>query len=399
MLNTFDRRKGNFKAVLFVFGLIIIGLILGYTQHLVNLLEDKSREYLRFRIRVFEENINNPDANIDFNFFFTEVIQNADYPIVFTDPDMTPLQCRNISTKLDTMIIFSPEAISDLKEYLLSMDSDNPPIPIKYQGNVLGYYHYGVSPVIKQLRWLPYIEIAAAMLFIVIGYIGFSQIKKSEQRNIWVGMAKETAHQLGTPLSSMSGWLEILKSDSRNLDKAVREMDIDIQRLTKVAARFSQIGSVPSLKKTEILPMLENIIKYFNKRLPQLDKKITIAENFNIEPKLMINIDLFEWVIENLIKNAIDAIEGKQGKIDLTMDHLNGGPGIFIDVSDNGRGILPRDRKNIFKPGFSTKKRGWGLGLSLAKRIVEDYHGGKLFVKDSRLGEGTIFRIILDQNQ
>jgi signal transduction histidine kinase len=169
--------------------------------------------------------------------------------------------------------------------------------------------------------------------------------------------------------------------------------------LTKVAARFSQIGSVPSLKKTEILPMLENIIKYFNKRLPQLDKKITIAENFNIEPKLMINIDLFEWVIENLIKNAIDAIEGKQGKIDLTMDHLNGGPGIFIDVSDNGRGILPRDRKNIFKPGFSTKKRGWGLGLSLAKRIVEDYHGGKLFVKDSRLGEGTIFRIILDQNQ
>jgi signal transduction histidine kinase len=309
---------------------------------------------------------------------------------------MTPLQCRNISTKLDTMIVFSPEAVSDLKEYLLSMDSDNPPIPIKYQGNVLGYYHYGVSPVIKQLRWLPYIEIGAALLFVVIGYIGFSQIKKSEQRNIWVGMAKETAHQLGTPLSSMSGWLEILKEDSKNLDKAVIEMDTDIQRLTKVAARFSQIGSVPSLKKTEILPMLENIIQYFNKRLPQLDKKITIADNFKIKPKLMINVDLFEWVIENLIKNAIDAIDGKQGEIELTMDNLNGGPGIFIDVSDNGKGILPRDRKNVFKPGFSTKKRGWGLGLSLAKRIVEDYHGGKLFVKDSRLGEGTIFRIILE---
>ena len=396
MLNTFDRRKGNFKAILFVFGLIIIGLILGYTQHLVNLLEDKSREYLSFRIRVFEENINNPEANIDFNFFFTEVIQNVDYPIVFTDPEMTPLQCRNISTKLDTMIVFSSKAISELKEYLLGMDSDNPPIPIKYQGNILGYYHYGVSPVIKQLRWLPYIEIAAALLFVVIGYIGFSQIKKSEQRNIWVGMAKETAHQLGTPLSSMSGWLEILKDDSKNLDKAVLEMDTDIQRLTKVAARFSQIGSVPSLKKTEILPMLENIIQYFNKRLPQLDKKITIAENFKIKPMLMINLDLFEWVIENLIKNAIDAIDGKQGEIELTMDNLNGGPAIFIDVSDNGKGILPRDRKNIFKPGFSTKKRGWGLGLSLAKRIVEDYHGGKLFVKDSRLGEGTIFRIILE---
>ena len=396
MLNTFDRRKGNFKAILFVFGLIIIGLILGYTQHLVNLLEDKSREYLSFRIRVFEENINNPEANIDFNFFFTEIIQNVDYPIVFTDPEMTPLQCRNISTKLDTMIVFSSEAVSDLKEYLIGMDNDNPPIPIKYQGNILGYYHYGVSPVIKQLRWLPYIEIAAALIFVVIGYIGFSQIKKSEQRNIWVGMAKETAHQLGTPLSSMSGWLEILKDDSKNLDKAVLEMDTDIQRLTKVAARFSQIGSVPSLKKTEILPMLENIIQYFNKRLPQLDKKITIGENFKIKPMLMINLDLFEWVIENLIKNAIDAIDGKQGEIELTMDNLNGGPGIFIDVSDNGKGIMPRDRKNIFKPGFSTKKRGWGLGLSLAKRIVEDYHGGKLFVKDSRLGEGTIFRIILE---
>ena len=395
MLNRFDRRKGNFKAVLFVFGLVIIGLILGYTQHLVNLLEDKSRDYLRFRVRVFEENINNPDANIDFNFFFTEVIQNADYPIVFTDPDMTPLQCRNISAELDTMIQFTPQAINYLKEYLLSMDGDNPPIPIKYQGRVLGYYHYGVSPVISQLRWLPYIEIGAALLFILIGYIGFSQIKKSEQRNIWVGMAKETAHQLGTPISSMSGWVEILKGDAKNRDKAISEIDTDIQRLTKVAARFSQIGSVPSLKSTPVIPMLRNIIEYFNKRLPQLDKKITITPNFKIEPDVKINIDLFEWVIENLIKNAIDAIDGKQGKIELTLDYINSGPEIYIDVSDNGKGISSRDKKNVFKPGFSTKKRGWGLGLSLAKRIVEDYHGGKLFVKDSRLGEGTVFRITL----
>ena len=141
MLNSFDRRKGNFKGLLFVLGLLIIGLILGYTQHLVNTLQDKSREYLRFRIRVFEENINNPDANIDFNFFFTEVIQTADYPIVFTDPEMTPLQCRNITPDLDSMLTFTPEAVSALKAYLLDMDSDNPPIPIKYQGNVLGYYH------------------------------------------------------------------------------------------------------------------------------------------------------------------------------------------------------------------------------------------------------------------
>ena len=390
------KHKGTFKGLLFVFGLVIIGLILGYTQHLVNLLQDKSRDYLRFRIRVFEENINNPDTNIDFNFFFTEVIQNVDYPIVFTDPEMNPLQCRNISSSLDSMLVFTPEALSYLNDYLLDIDSDNSPIPIKYQGKVLGYYHYGVSPVIKQLRWLPYIEIAAALLFVIIGYIGFSQIKKSEQRNIWVGMAKETAHQLGTPISSISGWLEILKDDRNNLDLATHEIGTDIHRLTKVAARFSQIGSVPSLKSTRIVSILNNIIQYFHKRLPQLDKTITITENYHINPQIKINSDLFEWVIENLFKNAIDAIDGKKGKIEITMDRMNDGRHLFIDISDNGKGIVPRDRKNVFKPGYSTKKRGWGLGLSLAKRIIEDYHGGKLYIKESRLGAGTTFRMILN---
>ena len=395
-MNSIYKQKGNFKGLLFVFGLVIIGLILGYTQHLVNLLQDKSRESLRFRIRIFEENINNPDTNIDFNFFFTEVIQNVDYPIVFTDPEMKPLQCRNISSSLDSMLIFTPEALSYLNDYLVDIDGDNPPIPIKYQGSILGYYHYGVSPVIKRLRWLPYIEIAAALLFVIIGYIGFSQIKKSEQRNIWVGMAKETAHQLGTPISSISGWLEILKYDHKNLDKATHEIDTDIQRLTKVAARFSQIGSVPSLKKTKIVSILKNIIQYFHKRLPQIDKTITITENYHIDPEIDINSDLFEWVIENLLKNAIDAINGKKGEIEITIDHMNDRKHVFIDIADNGKGIVPRDQKNVFKPGYSTKKRGWGLGLSLAKRIIEDYHGGKLFIKDSRLGEGTTFRMILN---
>ena len=276
------RKKGNFKGFLFVFGLVIIGLILGYTQHLVNLLQDKSREYLRFRIRVFEENINNPDANVDFNFFFTEVIQNADYPIVFTDADMKPLQCRNINARLDSMTVFTADALEYLVDYLNDMDSDNPPIPIQYQGNVLGYYHYGVSPVIKQLRWLPYIEISAALLFIIIGYIGFSQIKRSEQRHIWVGMAKETAHQLGTPISSIAGWLEILKEEPDNLDKAIREINTDINRLSKVAARFSQIGSVPSLKKVKLVDILQNTVIYFRNRLMERFNLLIVISIANI---------------------------------------------------------------------------------------------------------------------
>jgi len=395
MAKSIYKRKGNFKGFLFVFGLSIIILILAYTQHLVNLLQEQSREYLRFRIQVFEENINNPDSNTDFGFFFTAVIQKSDYPIIYTDSLMTPLQCRNIDTHLDTMQVLTPQATLKLKEYLQDMDQENPPIPIKYQGITLGYYHYGVSPVIKQLRWLPIIEIAAAILFIFIGYIGFSQIKKSEQRHIWVGMAKETAHQLGTPISSIGGWVELLKERPDNLAQITREIEADIQRLSKVASRFSQIGSVPTLKSTNIVEILKNIVIYFNKRLPRANKKITIDLYSDSDVLIKLNSDLFEWVIENLIKNAIDAIEDNVGSIKIHLAISEDGREVYIDVVDTGKGISNRDKKNIFKPGFSTKKRGWGLGLSLAKRIIEDYHGGKLFVKESRPGEGTTLRLIL----
>ena len=395
MANSIYQRKGNFKGFLFVFGLSIIILILAYTQHLVNLLQEKSREYLKFRIQVFEENINNPNTDADFGFFFTAVIQKTDYPIIYTDTTMTPLQCRNIEEHLDTMQVLTPEATLRLKEYLADMDQENPPIPIKYQGITLGYYHYGVSPVIKQLRWLPFIEITAAVIFILIGYIGFSQIKKSEQRHIWVGMAKETAHQLGTPISSISGWVELLKEHPEKVGQVTHEIEADIFRLSKVASRFSQIGSVQMLKPTNIVEILENTIGYFNKRLPRHDKRISIELNTGTVRSVKLNGDLFEWVIENLIKNAIDAIENNAGKIKIDLIFSDDRRHIYIDISDTGKGIGGRDKKNIFKPGFSTKKRGWGLGLSLAKRIIEDYHGGKLFVKESHPGAGSIFRVIL----
>lgn len=395
MAKSIYQRKGNFKGFLFVFGLSIIILILAYTQHLVNLLQEKSREYLKFRIQVFEENINNPDSEADLGFFFTAVIQKTDYPIIYTDSSMSPLQCRNINEHLDTMQVLTPQAVAELKRHLNDMDLDNPPIPIKYQGIVLGYYHYGVSPVIKQLRWLPVIEISAAVLFIFIGYIGFSQIKKSEQRHIWVGMAKETAHQLGTPISSISGWVELLKESPDHREQVAREIETDVQRLSKVASRFSQIGSVQTLKPANITEILQNIVSYFNKRLPQYNKKITIELNSGTASIVKMNSELFEWVIENLIKNAIDAIEEDPGIIRIVLSSSPDDRDIYIDVEDNGKGISSRDRKNIFKPGFSTKKRGWGLGLSLAKRIIEDYHGGRLFVRESHPGDRTVLRIIL----
>lgn len=394
MAHIIYKRKGNFKGFLFVLGLLIIGAILIYTQHLVNLLQEKSRESINFRVRVLEENINNPDMTGDFGFLLTEVIQGIDFPVIYTDAQMEPQFCINVYPKFDTLRVLTPEAMESLRLETNELASENSPISISYQGIVLGYYHYGASSLIKKLKWLPYIEIAAVVLFILIGYVGFSQIKKSEQRYIWVGMAKETAHQLGTPLSSLHGWIELLKEYPQKLPKALREMDADAQRLSKIALRFSQIGSFPTLKEVEIVEILQNTAIYFQKRLPQLNKKIAIHEKYALSPVVKLNGQLFEWVIENLVKNAIDSIEKKSGVITITLEKEDD-QYIAIDVSDTGKGINSRDKNHIFKPGFSTKTRGWGLGLSLAKRIIEDYHGGKLFLKETRTGKGSTFRVLL----
>ncbi len=391
------KRKGNFKGFLFILGLLIVAAILFYTQHLVNILQEKSRASINFRVRVLEENLNNEETSGDFGFVLTEVIQGIDFPVIYTDAQMEPQFCINIKPEYDSLKVLPPEIASILKEELKDLDGENPPIPISYQGYVLGYYHYGVSSIVRQLRWLPYIEIGVAVIFILIGYIGFSQIKKSEQRHIWVGMAKETAHQLGTPLSSIHGWIELLKDNPKELDKALIEMNIDANRLSKIALRFSQIGSFPALKKQNIVEILKNTVVYIRKRLPRIDKKILIKEDYQVEPLIELNGELFEWVIENLIKNAIDSIEDKSGTIELKL-FVEENDYISIDVSDTGKGINSRDKKHVFKPGYSTKTRGWGLGLSLAKRIIEEYHGGKLFLKDTRIGKGSVFRILLKRS-
>jgi hypothetical protein len=388
------KRKGNFKGFLFILGLFIVGGILLYTQHLVSILQEKSRESINFRVRVLEENLNNESISGDFGFVLTEVIQGIDFPVIYTDAQMVPQFCKNIKSEFDSLRVLPAEISEELKEELVVLDSENPPIPISYQGYILGYYHYGVSAIIKQLRWLPYIEIAVAILFILIGYVGFSQIKKSEQRHIWVGMAKETAHQLGTPLSSIHGWIELLKENPKELDKALHEMNIDANRLSKIALRFSQIGSFPALQKLDVVEILQNAVIYIRKRLPRINKKILITEDYRIKPHVELNGELFEWVIENLVKNAIDSMESQAGTIEVKLKSEDDDY-ISIDVCDTGKGINTRDKNHIFKPGFSTKTRGWGLGLSLAKRIIEDYHGGRLILKDTRIGKGSTFRILL----
>jgi two-component sensor histidine kinase len=360
-------------------------------------LEKKSTEYLEFRLKIFEDNINNPDPNSNISFLFNDIIQGADYPIIYTDKNRHPQSWKNIPGLPDNKTELTDIELKRVNKFLKEIARENKPIAIRYRDNILGYYYYGYSPVIYKLKKFPLIAVGAALIFILLGYLGFSYVKRSEQQFIWIGMAKETAHQLGTPLSSIAGWLELMKQDDSNKDLAIREIENDMKRLNKVATRFSKIGSASGFKMTPITDVISDVIKYFQKRLPNMHKKIVIREKFDCYPLIDVNPELFEWVIENLIKNSIDAIENKnEGEITIRV-HENAQDGkVYVDCIDNGKGVLSQQRKNIFQPGFSTKKRGWGLGLSLAKRIIEDYHHGKIYLKDSKPNKGTIIRIVLN---
>jgi hypothetical protein len=395
---SFYKNRGNLKGILFILGVLLMITGIWYSQRLVKSLEIKSTENISFRIKVFETNINNPDLNVDVDFLFNEVIKGADYPIIYTDTEHKPQSWINISARLDSTAynnLSHADSIT-LHRQLALMAQENSPIPITYQNSILlGYYYYGYSPVIYKLRAFPYVAIGVAILFILIGYLGFSYIKKSEQQYIWVGMAKETAHQLGTPLSSIAGWVELLSLNPETRENSLLEVKHDLNRLFKIANRFSKIGSTPELKPHPLFQTVDNVVVYFRKRLPNMKKRIIITTQ--IDPAILINMneELFEWVLENIIKNAIDAIEHDNGLIEIKAFRISNKDLVSIDICDNGKGIASHQKKNIFKPGISTKHRGWGLGLTLAKRIIEQYHGGKIFLKESRPNSGSTFRILM----
>ena len=264
------------------------------------------------------------------------------------------------------------------------------PIEIEFAGRKQ-YIYYQNSTLLTKLRYYPIILLCVISVFIVIAYIAFSNARKSEQDRVWNGLAKETAHQIGTPLSSLMGWLELLRA--RNVDaNMVDEMEKDIVRLNTITNRFSKIGSVPSLSDHNIEEVTGEAVAYLQARSP---RKVNIVFNPSPEVKnltVKLNKPLYEWVIENLIRNAMDALEGK-GTIEIRVsEHPRS---IRIEVEDNGKGIPANKQKTVFRPGYTTKSRGWGLGLSLAKRIIEEYHRGKIFVAHSEVGKGTIFRILL----
>jgi Histidine kinase-, DNA gyrase B-, and HSP90-like ATPase len=393
-LNTRSPKSGNIKIALLVAAFFIIIPILFYTHNLVNKLQQKEEEVARLYARSVEYLANSPYNGADYSFIFDEIIRAIDFPIIETD--QTGNEIKSYRNVVIDSTLSEDQQTTLLRSMVRQMDSKNSPIVVAYHDTVISLVHYGESPLVTELRWLPYIEISIGALFVLIGYIGFSYIKRSEQSNIWVGMARETAHQLGTPLSSLMGWIEILKlrtEADRRAAETVHEMESDLQRLNKVAERFSKIGSRPDFKQEDITSIVGSVVGYFQKRIPQMGKKVDLHVEGEGSVSASVNRELFEWVIENLVKNALDAMEDGRGTIQILIS--SSGNSAVIDITDTGKGIDLAYKKDIFRPGFSTKKRGWGLGLSLSQRIIESYHHGKLFVKESRVGVGTTFRIVL----
>ncbi len=294
----------------------------------------------------------------------------------------------------------SLDAVEELREQAAQMGRVHEPISINVgteESKLEQYIFYGESRIVRELRFFPYVQLLVISLFVLIGYVGFSYVRRSEQGSLWVGMAKEAAHQLGTPISSLMGWHEVLQMDelSASLRRdALDEIGKDIDRLNRVTSRFSAIGSMPRLAPTHLQPVIARTVEYMQRRIPQSGTRVRIEVDVPDDMTVPLNEDLFEWVIENLVKNALDALESREGEIRIRAMEADRRR-VHVDISDTGKGIDRRNWKNVFRPGFSTKKRGWGLGLSLAKRIVEVYHGGKLSLLQSRPGVGTTFRIDL----
>lgn len=318
------------------------------------------------------------------SFISETVMSTAAVPVIYTDStQFNVIESGNVE----------PELMNDsiaLRERLRSMAKANAPIEIDLPGKGRNYIFYEESLVITQLRYFPFVQLAILGLFLLVAYALFSLFRNAEQNQVWVGMAKETAHQLGTPLSSLMAWMELLKA--QNVDpEALTEMRKDVDRLEVITERFSKIGSATALEPEKLYYAIRATVLYLRPRLPS-HAKIDVVQPADTELSVPLNRALFSWVIENLIRNAIDAMEG-EGSI--TLEIIPEGTEVHIDITDTGKGIPASQHRTVFQPGFTTKKRGWGLGLSLSKRIIEQYHGGKIVVKKSAPGKGTTFRITL----
>ena len=369
------------KIVLVVAAILIAAASLLISHKLVSDLKQEERSKMDLWAKAMNF-VQEADSETDLSLALAFIEGNTTIPVIVTDAQGAVMEYRNIDED------------ADVTDYARRMRQAGDTISIDLGAGDYLLVCYDESTLLKRLTQYPYWQLGIVMIFVVVAIFALLSSKRAEQNKVWVGLSKETAHQLGTPISSLMAWTEMLK-ESYPDDELIPEMEQDVRRLERIAERFSKIGSLPEPVATSMNEVLDHVIAYMDKRTSQ---KVAIKGHYpSHDVMVRINASLFEWVIENLCKNAVDAMEGQPGKIDLWL--LEEGDTVAVEVVDTGKGIRKKNLNNVFRPGFTTKKRGWGLGLSLAKRIVEEYHRGHIFVKQSEVGKGTTFRIELRRDQ
>ncbi len=388
--NIYDSRR-IWKMVLLAMSLVLVSIFIYFSNSLVKDLAKQERERMQIWADATREMVTSTDADVD---FLLSIIQgNHNIPVLLVDDKNNIIEQRNfkLPEPNDTLkMIDEYSAVNKefLQKKLNKLRKTTNNIEIKIDESTRQMLYYEDSDVLRRLAYYPYIQLAVMLLFIAIAYFALISVKKAEQNRVWVGLSKETAHQLGTPISSLMAWTQML--ESMGIDKEIiNDMDTDVHRLSVIADRFSKIGSMPDKELTFINEAVESSLNYMRTRIPK-HVTLTVHTDGDKNCGVMLCQPLFEWVMENLTKNAVDAMSG-EGRIDIVV--TSDAQHAHLYIKDTGKGIARKNFKNVFNPGFTTKKRGWGLGLTLVKRIIEEYHDGKIYVKDSEVGKGTTFAI------
>lgn len=391
-INIYEQISGWRFVAIFVLLLIGAG-ILYYFNQLGEVVEEREKRYATLYAEGIKFTIaQSIDSPCDYTYVNEMLQANKTVPMILvTDGKPTDFY-QNIPELDDKKRKWTPQQREDFKySKIAEMAEEHEPIEF-VSGRSKGYVYYSNSLVVKQLRYFPYILLFTFFIFGSLAFIAFNSTRTAEQNRVWVGLAKETAHQLGTPISGLMAWVEVLRMNPDFDESIAQEMEKDVKRLETITTRFSNIGSVPQMNKERISELVEQSLKYLEKRI-STKVKVHFSSEITENQEVELNKHLFEWVIENICKNAVDAMAGV-GELFVNITEISKNK-IAIDIRDTGKGISKLQLRKIFRPGFSTKKRGWGLGLTLARRIIENYHQGKLFVKDTELGKGTTFRIEL----
>ena len=394
MLKSFDiYSQNNVLKIIVALNLLLVGSgALIFMNRIITKLETREEQYVQLYAKALGY-IQTADINTDVNFITQEVIEaNKNIPAIYINEHGQPASKLNIDF---------PEGLTPdeqqqyLRQQVVEMRKNHLPIRVEIRDGEFGLVYFNNSTLLRQLNYFPFALFLILTALGFLAYLSFSSSRRAEQNRVWVGLAKETAHQLGTPLSSLMAWVEYMRSMPEQYDDTITdEIEKDVERLNTITGRFSSIGSIPTLKEENLGEVVKQFTDYLARRI-STKVKMTVESNLPPTQTVRINRLLFEWVIENVCKNAVDAMAGV-GELRLRMIPLNNDE-VAIDITDTGKGISKANMQKVFAPGFSTKKRGWGLGLTLAKRIVEEYHNGKLFVKSSEVGKGTTFRIVLNK--